>query len=242
MPGATATGRSRSARGDAERREARPPRVILVGQRRPEERHEAVAEELVDGALVAVDLGEGGLEELVDEDVHALRPQPLRQRGRADQVAEEHGDGLALALQRAARREDPLGEVARRVGGRRPDLGRGRRRRRGPRPAGGDGVAALGAELRRVRELGAAREAGRREPLAALEAELRPRRILVPTPRTAHGTSGTRPDAALPGRDQLAELADQVWIVERAGPRPEHLQRGRLGQRAAIGRTVQIAS
>ena len=175
---------------DTERRERSPPRVILMGQRGPEERHEPVAEELVDGALVAVDLGEGGLEELVDEDVHALRPQPFRQRGRADQVAEEHGDWLALAFQHAARGEDPLGEVARRVRGRRSAVGRSRRRRRGPRPAGGDGVAALEAELRRVRELRAARGAGRGEPLPALVAELRPRRILVPTPRARHGGLG----------------------------------------------------
>ena len=40
--------------------------MILVGERGAEERHEAVAEELVDRALVAVDLGQGGLEEAVE--------------------------------------------------------------------------------------------------------------------------------------------------------------------------------
>ena len=168
--------------GDAEGGERRAACVILVREGRAEERHEAVAEELVDRALVAMHLGEGGLEEGIHENVHSLRPEPLGQRRGADQVAEEHGDGFALAFQRAPGGEDPLGEVPRRVGGRRR-LGRG-----GPasRSRGGDGVAALRAELRGLGELRPARGAGEGEPLPALQTELRPRGILVPAPRTEH--------------------------------------------------------
>ena len=63
VPGATAMGRSRSARAMPSAASDRAARVILVGERRAEERHEAVAEELVDRALVAMHLGERDLEE-----------------------------------------------------------------------------------------------------------------------------------------------------------------------------------
>ena len=55
-------------------------RVVLVGQRRAEKRHEAVAEELVHGALVPVDLGQGELEEGVEQTVHRVGPQALGDR------------------------------------------------------------------------------------------------------------------------------------------------------------------
>ena len=80
-------------------REHGPAGVVLVGDGRAEQGHEAVAQELVDRPLVAVDLAQGQLEEPVQQEVHGLRSQPLRQGGRAHQVAEEHGDLLALALQ-----------------------------------------------------------------------------------------------------------------------------------------------
>ena len=193
-PGGDDDGAVAERAGDAEGGERRAARVILVGEGGAEERHEAVAEELVDRALVAVHLGEGGLEEGVHEDVHPLRPEPLGERRGADQVAEEHGDGLALAFQRAPGGEDPLGEVPRRVGGRRR-LGRG-----GPsRSRGGDGAAALRAELRGLGELRPARDAGGGEPLPALETELRPRGILVPAPRTEH--------RGVPGRSRSGAVA-----------------------------------
>ena len=167
--------------GDPERGERRAARVVLVGERGAEERHEAVAEELVDRALVTVHLGEGRLEKGVDQGVHPLRSKPLGEAGGADEVAEEHGDGLALALQRAPGGEDPRGEMPRRVGGRRR-LGRG-----GPsRSRGGDRAAARRAELRGLGELRPARDAGGGEPLPALETELRPRGILVPASWTEH--------------------------------------------------------
>jgi hypothetical protein len=88
----------------AEGGERRPPGMVLVGDRRPEDGHEAVAQELVDRPLVAVDLGEGELEEAVEQQVHRLRPQPLGERRRPHEVAEDDRDLLALPS-RAARDE-----------------------------------------------------------------------------------------------------------------------------------------
>ena len=63
-----------------------------------------------------------------------LRPEPLGQRRGADEVAEEHGDLLALAFERAPGREDLLGEMPRRV----------RCGLRASGPAGGAGAGAAG--------------------------------------------------------------------------------------------------
>ena len=97
---------ARRARRDARARSFWSPRAARAARRawsswaigRPEQGHEAVAQELVDRPLVAVDLGEGQLEEPVEQQVHGLGPQPLGQRRRAHEVAEEDGDLLALAL------------------------------------------------------------------------------------------------------------------------------------------------
>ena len=107
--------------------------VVLVGDRGAEEGHEAVAEELVDRALVAVDLGEGEGEEAVDDPVIFLRASLRRQLGRADDVAEEDAHLFPFALDRAADRENLVTQMAGRVGRR----GRGRL----------DGMPALRAEL-----------------------------------------------------------------------------------------------
>ena len=79
-----------------------PLGVVLVRQGGAEQRQEAVAQELCDRPLVAVDLGEGPGEELLDEGGHRLGPDALGRPRGVDDVAEERGDGLALALERAA--------------------------------------------------------------------------------------------------------------------------------------------
>ena len=61
-------------RSDAQRRQDRAPGVVLVRDRGPEQRHEPVAEELVDRALVPVHLGQRYAEEAVDGQVELLRP------------------------------------------------------------------------------------------------------------------------------------------------------------------------
>jgi hypothetical protein len=112
-----------------ERRVAGALRVILVGDRRAEERHAAVPGELVDEPLEALD----AVAEDAEEALHDLRPrlgvELLRQLHRALHVGEEDGDLLALALDRGFRLADLLGEE-RRMGwrwSRRPPADRQRR-------------------------------------------------------------------------------------------------------------------
>jgi hypothetical protein len=93
--------------------------VVLESQRRPEQRHEPVAKELIDRAFVAVDLGQRHLEEAIDEGVHRVRAKPIGQRRGVGHVTEQHRDDLALALDGVPGGEDLLGEVLRGVGVRR---------------------------------------------------------------------------------------------------------------------------
>ena len=76
---------------------AGPHRVVLVGERRAEERHDPVAHHLVDGALVAVDGLHHPLEDGVEELARLLGVAVGEQLHRALEVGEEHRDLLALA-------------------------------------------------------------------------------------------------------------------------------------------------
>ena len=85
--------------------------MILVGERRAEERHDAVAHHLVHGALVAVDGLHHPLEHGVEELARLLGIAVGEQLHRALEVGEEDGDLLALALEGGLGGEDLLGEV-----------------------------------------------------------------------------------------------------------------------------------
>ena len=155
---------------EVQRRVAGALGVVLVGDRRPEQRHDAVAGELVDGALEAVDaLGEDR-----EEAIHHLAPRlgigALGEVHRAHHVGEENRDLLALALEGAAGCADLLGEV-------RGGLGAGVGRAACGAAAFGfaQRVAAGVAELRVGRVLGAAARARERlaQGRAALGAETR---------------------------------------------------------------------
>ena len=82
-----------------ERGVAGPHRVVLVGERRAEERHDPVAHDLVDGALVAVDGLHHALEHGIEELARLLGVAVGQQLHRALEVGEEHRDLLALALE-----------------------------------------------------------------------------------------------------------------------------------------------
>ena len=97
---------------------ARSPRVVLVGDGRPEERHHAVACELVDRALEAMNAGGEDREDAIEHAMPFLRAEALREPHRIDHVSEEHADLLALPFEGAARGENPLDEVARGIGAR----------------------------------------------------------------------------------------------------------------------------
>ena len=99
----------------AKRRVAGPLRVVLVGDRRPEQRHDAVARVLVDGPFVAMHPLRQDLEEAVEDAVPLLGVDLLGQLHRALHVGEEDGHLLALALQGGLRLEDLVGEVLRGV-------------------------------------------------------------------------------------------------------------------------------
>jgi hypothetical protein len=90
--------------------------MVFVRDRRSEQRHEAVAEELVDSALVAMHLGERQLEEPVEQAMHGLRADASRNRRGVRDVAEHHRDQLALALKGEAIGQHAFREMRRRVG------------------------------------------------------------------------------------------------------------------------------
>ena len=111
---------------DLVRVEAHPPlhahrgiagadRVVLVPDRRAEERHDPVAHHLVDGALVVMDGFHHPLEDGIQELPRILGVTVGEQLHRALEVGEEDGHLLALALEGSLRGEDLLGEVLGRV-------------------------------------------------------------------------------------------------------------------------------
>ncbi len=93
--------------------------MVLVGKRRAEQRHDPVAHHLIHGSFVVMDRLHHPLEHGVEEFARILRVAVGDQFHRALQIGEQHGDLLALALERGARVEDALGEMPRRVTSRR---------------------------------------------------------------------------------------------------------------------------
>jgi hypothetical protein len=162
---------------EMQRRPAGALGVILVGDRRAEQRHDAVAGELVDETLEALDAGGEEVEKAVHDLRPLLRPDLLGQLHAPLHVGEEHGDRLALALEGGAAREDPVGQMPGRIRVRLGcgDGGSGRQRR-----------CALWTELRRRGRLGAARGAAARDWTGAFDAELRRGRVFVLAPGTLH--------------------------------------------------------
>jgi hypothetical protein len=70
--------------------------VVLVGDRRAEDRHDVVAYVLVDGPAVALDLRSEPHQHAVDERLHGLGVHALRHGGVAGQVGEQDGHLAAL--------------------------------------------------------------------------------------------------------------------------------------------------
>jgi hypothetical protein len=71
-------------------------RVVLVGNRRPEEGHDPIAEELVHRALVAVNFGQHHLKGAIHQAMDFFRVEPFRERGEARDIHEENRHLLAL--------------------------------------------------------------------------------------------------------------------------------------------------
>ena len=152
-----------------------PLGVVLEGDRGAPDRHDGVADELLDRAPMAAHDVLCQLEVAGEELTGVLGVAPLGERGEADQVGEEDGH------------DTPLGDrLGRRgcAGRRRP--ARSRRSRRQIRPdrparlmrAHRQASPARAAELLARLHRGAAGRAGGREPRAAFDAEAPPRLVL----------------------------------------------------------------
>ncbi len=89
----------------------RATRRVLEGDRGAEERHHAVAGELVDGSLVLVHLVEDGLDAAVDDLPDPLRIGRFGEGGEPHHVHEHDRDVFAFPLEGIPRGQDPLGEV-----------------------------------------------------------------------------------------------------------------------------------
>ena len=76
--------------------------VVLVRDRRAEDGHHRVADELLDGAAVALDLLPQASVVGTDPRADVLRVGRIRGRREADEVAEQHRDDLALLVGGAA--------------------------------------------------------------------------------------------------------------------------------------------
>ena len=170
-----------------QRRVAGAKRVILVRQRRAEEGHDPVAQDLVDGALVVVDRLHQGFEDRVEDLPRFLRIPVGQELERALQIGEEHGDLLALAPERLAHAQHAIRQVPRRVGVRGGEAGAFGRTRPG-------GLRALRTEARGRRQRAGAPAARGRQRRAAIRAELRVGLVIRVTLETLH-LVGPRPGA-----------------------------------------------
>ena len=79
-----------------DRRAARPKRIVLVHLRNAEHGHDRVADELLHRPAVRLDDALHALEVAGEQGAQRLGVGRLAERGRAGDVAEEDGDGLAL--------------------------------------------------------------------------------------------------------------------------------------------------
>ncbi len=71
--------------------------IVLVRDGRAEQRHNRVADELLDRAAVVLELGAKASVIRAEDRLHVLRVHRLRARREADEVAEEDRDDLALS-------------------------------------------------------------------------------------------------------------------------------------------------
>jgi hypothetical protein len=104
---------------------ARPNSVVLVSDRCAEERHNAVAHHLVDGALVAVDGFHHVLDDRIKEFACLLGIAISHQLHRAFEISEKNRNLLPLTLQGELGGQDLLGQMP-------GDLGLGSPESRGP--------------------------------------------------------------------------------------------------------------
>ena len=177
---------ARDAGQHPERGVAGAQRVVLQGDRGPEERHDAIAHHLVDDAFVRVDRLHHQLEDRIEELPGFLGIAVGQELHGALDVGEEDGHLLALTLDRSPRGEDPRGQMSRRVVAPAGEA----RGRAGERGDVAKRRAAHVAELAVEGGLGAAARAGAGQHRSADAAEGRRRAVAGPAPWTRHGSPG----------------------------------------------------
>src|SRR5215470_1788117 len=94
---------------------ARSYRVVLMGNRGSEQRHDPVTHDLIDRALIAMDRFHHVLENGVEYPPGFLRVTVGQQLRRALEIGKQHGNLLAFAFERTPGSENLLGEVPRGV-------------------------------------------------------------------------------------------------------------------------------
>ena len=99
-----------------ERRIAGPHRMVLMRYGRAKERHNAIAQHLIDGALDAVHRVHHQMDGRVEELLRGFRIETTDEFRRVLEVGKEHRDLFALAFQRCARSQDFLCKIGRGVG------------------------------------------------------------------------------------------------------------------------------
>src|SRR2546428_743737 len=87
-----------------------------MGNRCPEQRHEAITEELIDGALVAMHFVERYFKKAIEEGVHCLRSDTLRNGSGVHQVTEQYRHLFAFAFEGTPGGQNFLGKVFRGIG------------------------------------------------------------------------------------------------------------------------------
>ena len=90
--------------------------MIFMRKRRTEERHDAVAHDLIDGSFVAMHSFHHVLDHRIKKFPRFLRIAVGEQLHRSFHVGEQYRDLLALAFERALGGEDLFGEMFRSVG------------------------------------------------------------------------------------------------------------------------------
>src|SRR5262249_23464961 len=90
-------------------------RVVLMGERGAEQRHDPVAHDLIHRALVVMNRLHHALEHRIQELARLLGVAIGEKLHRPSEVGEEHGDLLALPFQRRLGGDDPFGQLRWRV-------------------------------------------------------------------------------------------------------------------------------
>ena len=169
--------------------------MVLVRDRRAEERHDAVAGELVDRALEAVDArGEDG-EEAVHDRLPRLGVELLGQLHRALDVGEQDRDLLALAVPDGGRRTTG-------------------RRRRGERRA----AAVAEPRARRLRRAARGARDGRGQRRGTRGAEARAVPVAMAAGRAVHGRGSGVPAPTVPQGPWRSRAGDDPAGAPRDGP------------------------